>query len=270
MKTTRRSFLKVTAAGMTGLALSPATRAAKDQNGPGRNFVLVHGAWHGGWCWKRVTKLLANAGHRVFTPTLTGLGDRKHLLSSEVSFATHYQDVMGTIEWEELEDVILVGHSLGGVTISGVADQMPERIKQVIYLDAVLLESGSRWSEAVPPEVAVTRRKLAQESTGGLSLPPPKASVFGIYPAADQAWVERRMTPQPFRTFDEVIHLAGPLGNHLPKIYIDCVEPALPTLVAMKTLYRGRADWPFVEIKCGHDAMIAAPAELAQILLRFV
>ena len=166
--------------------------------------------------------------------------------------------------------VILVGHSLGGVTISGVADQMPERIKQLIYLDAVLLESGSRWSEAVPPEVAVTRRKLAQESTGGLSLPPPKASVFGIYPAADQAWVERRMTPQPFRTFDEVIHLAGPLGNHLPKIYIDCVEPALPTLVAMKTLYRGRADWPFVEIKCGHDAMIAAPAELAQILLRFV
>src|SRR5438128_128006 len=102
-------------------------------------FVLVHGAWHGGWCWKRVTPLLRAAGHEVYATTLTGLGERVHLASPNVGLALHVQDVVGVLEYEDLRDVILVGHSYGGIVISGVADRVPERLRHLVYLDALVL-----------------------------------------------------------------------------------------------------------------------------------
>ena len=108
----------------------------------GRTYVLVHGAWHGGWCWRRVAPLLAAAGHRVLVPTLTGLGERAHLLTPETGLSTFARDVMAVIEAEEAEDVVLVGHSFGGVVVSMVADRMAERIARLVYLDATVLRSG--------------------------------------------------------------------------------------------------------------------------------
>ena len=105
-------------------------------------FVLVHGAWHGSWCWKRVRKALQDQGHQVFTPTLTGIAERSHLLSPTVNLDTHIDDVVNLIRWEELSDVVLCGHSYGGAVISGVADRIPDRIRSLVYLDAFLLEDG--------------------------------------------------------------------------------------------------------------------------------
>ena len=115
-------------------------------------YVLVHGAWHGSWCWKRVRKALQANGHDVFTPTLTGLGERSHLLSREVNLETHIDDVVNLIRWEELSNIVLCGHSYGGVVVSGVADRVPDRIGALIYLDAFVLEDGRSVHDEVPPD----------------------------------------------------------------------------------------------------------------------
>ncbi|MGQ0511847.1 MAG: alpha/beta fold hydrolase [Betaproteobacteria bacterium] len=232
-------------------------------------FVLVHGAWHGGWCWRRVSDRLLAAGHRVFCPTLTGLGEKAHLLTREVNLTTHIQDVVGLLEAEELKDVVLVGHSYGGIVITGVAAHARARLRQLVYLDSALVEDGAAWSGVAPPAMAAERRRLAQESSGGLSLPAPKAEVFGVLDAADQAWVERRLTPHPFASYDQKMNWGGPIGNGLPRIYVDCTNPASASLAEMKKLYRGRPEWYFEELNTGHDAMVSAPEETTRILLRY-
>jgi pimeloyl-ACP methyl ester carboxylesterase len=232
-------------------------------------YVLVHGAWHGGWCWKRVAERLRAAGHQVFCPTLTGLGEKAHLLSREVNLTTHIQDVVGLLEAEELNGVVLCGHSYGGIVITGVAARAKPRLRQLVYLDSALVEDGAAWSSVAPPARAEERRRLAKESSGGLSLPNPKPEVFGVLDPADQAWVARRLTPHPFATYDQVMHWGGPIGNGLPKLYIDCTDPPSASLAEMKKRYRGKAEWPIEELKTGHDSMISAPEETAKILLRF-
>src|ERR1700704_1085203 len=114
-------------------------------------YVLVHGAWHGSWCWKRVRKALQAQGHEVFTPTLTGVGERSHLLSLQINLETHVNDVVSLIQWEELSDVVLCGHSYGGCVISGVADKMPSRLRALVYLDAFVLENGESLHDTLPP-----------------------------------------------------------------------------------------------------------------------
>jgi len=231
--------------------------------------VLVHGAWHGGWCWRRVSDRLLAAGHRVFCPTLTGLGERAHLLSRDVNLTTHIQDVVALLEAEELSDVVLVGHSYGGIVITGVAARAKARLRQLVYLDSAVVEDGASWASIGLPEIVAERRKSAQQSSGGVSVPVPKAEVFGLLEPADIAWVQRRMTPQPFGGFDEVLRWGGPVGNGLPKVYVDCVEPAFAGLAPVKERYRGKPGWPFVELKTGHDAMVSAPEATAQLLLNF-
>ncbi len=230
-------------------------------------YVLVHGASHGGWCWRRVSDRLAAAGHRVFCPTLTGLGERAHLLDRNVNLDTHFGDVVGLIEAEELTDVVLVGHSYGGIVITGVAARIPERIRQLVYLDSALVEDGHSWSETLPAELAAARRKTAAESSGGLSVPAPKPQFYGVTDPDDCAWLERRMTPQPFAAFDQKMHWGGPIGNGLSKVYIDCTDPAFAGFTAMKAHYRSRPDWTFIELATGHDAMVSAPEELTRMLL---
>src|SRR5262249_4453414 len=141
-------------------------------------FVLVHGAWHGGWCWQRVSERLVAAGHRVFCPTLTGLGERAHLLSREVDLGTPISDVIGLIEAEELAEIVLVGHSYGGIVITGVAARAKGRLRQLVYLDSAIVEDGATWASIGLPEVVAERRRAAHAS-GGVSLPVPQAKVFG-------------------------------------------------------------------------------------------
>jgi pimeloyl-ACP methyl ester carboxylesterase len=234
-----------------------------------RNYVLVHGAWHGGWCWRRVADRLKKEGHRVFCPTLTGLGERAHLLTREVNMTTHINDVIAVLEAEELEDVVLVGHSYGGIVITGVAARAKTRLWQLVYLDSAIVEDGESWSSAHTPQMQAERRRLAQESSGGLSMPAPKAEAFGVLKSEDIDWVQRRLTPQPFAPYDQKLNWGGPVGNGLPKIYVDCTEPAYAGLAGVKDKYRGKPGWPFAEIKTGHDAMVSAPAETAKLLLGF-
>jgi pimeloyl-ACP methyl ester carboxylesterase len=229
----------------------------------------VHGAWHGGWCWRRVAGRLVRAGHHVFCPTLTGLGERAHLLSRDVNLSTHVQDVVGLLEAEELNDVVLVGHSYGGIVITGVAARAKARLRQLVYLDSAIVEDGASWASIGLPEVVAERRKSAQESSGGVSLPVPKAEVFGLLKPADIAWVQRRMTPQPFGGYEEKMRWGGPVGNGLPKMYVDCTDPLYAGLNPVKARYRGKPGWPFRELKTGHDAMVSAPEETAMLLLEF-
>lgn len=229
--------------------------------------MLVHGAWHGGWCWHRVADRLRRAGHRVYAPTLTGVGERRHLLSAAVDLDMHIRDVIGVLEAEELEGVVLVGHSYAGLVISGVAARARQHLRRLVYLDALLVEDGGSWAEAFSPDVSEARRKSATMTDGVKTIPPPDPAIYGFADRADTEWVRRRMTPHPYAPFEQKARWNGPLGNGLPRLYIDCTQPALAALATIKDRYRGKPDWPFVEIKTGHDAMVSAPEELTRLLL---
>ena len=131
-----------------------------------KTFVLVHGAFHGGWCWRDVAQSLRAAGHTVFTPTQTGLGERRHLLSRDITLDTFVLDVVNVIESEELGDVILVGHSFGGITITAVADRLPERLRHLVYLDAGVVHSGASVFAEYPADLVAARRNAAAASPG--------------------------------------------------------------------------------------------------------
>ena len=233
------------------------------------SFVLVHGAWHGGWCWARVLPILRAAGHGAHAVTLTGVGERAHLLSSSIRLRTHILDVLGLIDCEELDDVVLVGHSYGGMVITGVAEELLQRqrtlLRHLVYVDAVTPHPGESWSSQHAPEVVRTRIEGATQS-GGIAIPPPDAGIFGLQ-GADREWVNRRQTPQPFGVYQDPLPFdAGRLAT-LPRTFIDCTTPALATIAIMRRRVRQEPGWHVVELATGHDAMVTAPQELAQALL---
>ncbi|MDB5373046.1 MAG: Pimeloyl-ACP methyl ester carboxylesterase [Belnapia sp.] len=233
----------------------------------GKTYVLLHGAFHGGWCWRDVAALLRARGHRVTTPTQTGLGERRHLLSAQITLDTFVADVVEHLEAEELEEAILVGHSFGGNGISGAADQVPARIRHLVYLDAMILEDGQTPWGRMRPEVAAERRRLVQEQGAGLVAPPPPPEAFGVpadHPLAP--WVRRRLTPHPAGTYRTPLRLANPVGNGLPCTYIACTAPWYPPLDWTRDWVRSRPDWNWQEIATGHDAMVTAPEALAHML----
>jgi len=260
----RRDVLKTLA--IAGLAAGAGSTAAAAQTA-GQTFVLVHGAWHGGWCWSRVADRLRAAGHRVFTPTQTGLGERKHLLSKDITIDTFSKDIANVIEADELTNVVLVGHSFGGIVISGVADVMPERIRHLVYLDSLLVEAGKSPFDSLPPEVAAARRKAAEESSGGLSLPPPPPSAFGVSDPNDAEWLKRRLTPHPLGAYTSKQNIKGPIGNNLPRTYIHCTSPSYAATQASRDWVKAQQGWRWAEIAAGHDAMVIAPDELARMLI---
>lgn len=232
-------------------------------------IVLVHGAWHGGWCWQRVLPLLQGAGVRVHAVTLTGCGERAHLLSPDIDLSTHIRDVIGLIEAEELQRVVLVGHSYAGMVITGVADRLqrerPGLLARLVYLDASVPLPGESWSSAHPEETRRSRITAALAS-GGLSLPAPDASAFGLE-GADREWVNRRQTPQPFKVYQQPLPFDAARVAAVPRTFIDCHRPALPTIDVSRRRVRAETDWQVLEMATGHDPMVSAPRELAQLLL---
>ena len=230
-------------------------------------FVLVHGAFHGGWCWSRVATALRAEGHVVFTPTQTGLGERHHLLAPGITLDTFITDICAVLETEELHDAVLVGHSFGGISITGVADRMPERIRHLIYLDSRILQPGQSMLDADPARSGEWNR-LAHQG-GGLSIAPPPATYFDCPDPLDTAWIERRLTPHPLGTFTSPLTLANPtVGNGRPCTYVACTDPIYPWLEDCRAWARGRPGWNWAEIPAGHDAMISAPTTLAALLVR--
>jgi pimeloyl-ACP methyl ester carboxylesterase len=256
----RRSFLATATLAAAGTAAPRMARAATS-----KNFVLVHGAWHGGWCWGKVAAILRGRGHTVLTPTQTGLGERSHLLSKSITLDTFVNDIVNVLKFEDLKDVILVGHSFGGPPITGTADRVPERIKQLVYLDAAMLQGGQSVFSLLPPELVAARRKAAEETSGGVSIPPPPAASFGISDPAQQAWLSARLTPHPFGTYESPLTLKNPFGNGVPMVYISCTDPAYPPLNASKE-WATRQGIKMVELKTGHDAMVTVPEKLADML----
>jgi pimeloyl-ACP methyl ester carboxylesterase len=236
---------------------SPRTRA---------HIVMIHGAWHGGWCWSRLSPLLSNAGLNVSPVTLTGCGERRHLLSRSITLDTHVQDVVQHIEAEEFGTVTLLAHSYGGFVASGVAEALGNRIGQLILLDAFAPRDGETVLDYAGPQ-----RKAdviaAVERNPEFDLAPIPAAALGITDPDDAAWVTRRMTAQPVGTYLQPIRLTRgiePIGN---KVYLACDKTRLPVFDDTKRRIGADAAWRYKSLDAGHDAMIIAPALLAEAIV---
>ena len=228
-------------------------------------YVLVHGAWHGSWCWKRVRKALQAQGHDVFTPTLTGVGERSHLLSREVNLETHIDDVVNLIRWEELSNVVLCGHSYGGAVVSGAADRVPDRIGALIYLDAFVLEDGRSVHDEVPPDQRNQQLEGVRLEGEGWKVPPIPAAAFNVN-AKDAAWMDRQCTMQPLATFQQPLRLSGGIDAVKNVTYI--LAAGYDESPFMLSYERAKArGWRTLSLACGHDVMLDMPQELTAILL---
>jgi pimeloyl-ACP methyl ester carboxylesterase len=238
-------------------------------------FLLVHGSAHGGWCWRRVADRLARLGHRVLTPTLTGLGERAHLLTPDVNLDTHCRDILNVIETEELDDVILVGHSYAGIIISLVADRMPTRLRHLVYLDAQVPQDGESWGDR-QSNIAIDRIRTALSYSAErnlrtpvmpFSLPFDTARFLGITDEADIAWVNRRVTDHPLSTYLQPARLQHSVGNGVARTYVSCTGATLPLFDKAKQWLRTDPEWRFLTLDACHECMITEPAAVAQIFM---
>jgi len=264
----RRTLLKLLSATSLLAVSTPLLAANKNQaqKRVKKTFVMAHGAFHGGWCWRDVAAILRSKGHLVFTPTYTGLGERAHLLNNEIDLNTFIEDVMAVIEYEELHNIVLVGHSFGGYVISGVADRIGDRIDSMIYLDAPMGTNGKSVLDEAPPDVRKARTDAAIDFSGVRAIATPSATAFGLSDPQQIAWVNRRMTPMPLKTYETPLKLNGEPGGNLPKKFIHCVNPVLPNIVP-SAVYAKKNGWDYHELQTGHEAMITMPEQVAALFL---
>jgi pimeloyl-ACP methyl ester carboxylesterase len=257
----RRSLLKMAAIAPAAI-YAPAVVAQQSQSR--RTYVLVHGAWHGGWCWRRVADLLEAKGHKVYAPSLTGVADRSHLLSKSITLDTHILDVANLMEWEDLQNVVLCGHSYGGWPISGVAEKQEKRIRSIIYLDAFLPNNGQKVLDTNTPD----RKKSVLEGIekGELARPGPSAAAFFVN-EKDQAWVNAKMTAQPIGVSTQPLVLTGARDRITKKAYVRARKYPQPDFDRWYEQCKADASWKVFDLNCGHDAMIDAPSDVAEILM---
>jgi pimeloyl-ACP methyl ester carboxylesterase len=227
-------------------------------------FVLVHGAWSGGWCYARVATLLRARGHTVFTPTLTGQGERAHLLSGSINLSTHVEDVLGVLHYERLSGVVLAGHSYGGMVITSVADRVADKISALAYLDAFVPEDGRSLFDI--NILANTQRFLdSAGASGGLIVPAPSAAYFGVNPN-DAATVDALATPFPLGCFVEKPKLSGAYRSVKKHLYVH--GTVLPRESPFKPFYERATQngWSAHALACGHHVMLDMPDETARLL----
>jgi pimeloyl-ACP methyl ester carboxylesterase len=235
--------------------------------------VLVHGAWHGGWCYKRVAKQLRHAGHEVYTPTLTGVGERAHLMNRTIDLQTHVEDILGVIRCEELSDFVLCGHSYGGMVISGVAEKIPEKIRSLVYLDAFVPADGRSLFDLVSTEMQAALRDDARENGEGYLITPLPAALFNVN-AKDAAWVDRMCVKHPLACFEQKLQLSGAIERVPKRTYILATgwgSPGSPgresPFVMIAERLRTDSTWRTASLPCGHDVMVDMPGELAELLV---
>lgn len=229
-------------------------------------FVLIHGGWHGGWCWKRVAALLRQTGHEVFTPTLTGLGERAHLLHQGIDLNTHINDVLGVLQWEELYDVVLCGHSYGGMVITGVADKVPEQIRTLVYLDAFVPVDGQCMMDLLPTETAAGFRNDAMTRGAGFRVGQIPAKVFAVN-EQDRPWVDRRCVEHPLGCFEQKLRLTGAWLKVPKRVYVHATGWGPSSFTPIYERVRQEPAWHIVLVPSGHDVMIDTPRELTEILI---
>ena len=231
-------------------------------------FVVAHGAWSAAWAWKKMRPLLRAAGHEIWTPTYTGLGERAHLANPAIDLDTHIQDVVGVLDMEDLLDVVLIGHSYGGMVATGVADRARNRIAQVIYLDAFVPKDGQSLLDLQGAEVRDRMRELARTTGDGWRLPP--NPMPADTPEADVAWASGRRLPHPIKTFEQVLRLNENVPPP-PRSYIYCRRTG-PTDVFRQFLERAQREsgWCTFEIDASHNPHITAPQALLALLEKIV
>ena len=234
------------------------------QPGNAKTFILVHGAWHGGWAWRHVVDRLRARGRIVFAPTLTGLGERAHLLRPGIDLSLHIADVLGVIKYERLRNFVLVGHSYGGCVISGIAEAVPDAVHAMVFVDAFIPDNGDSTLDLVQPALQeVIRGALAR---GEITVPVRDAAAFKVN-EKDRAWVDSLATPQPIATMTEKLMLTGARERIAKKTYIRA--SGYPNVSFEKAHARTKADpsWRTYEVPCGHDVMIDEPEHLTEILI---
>jgi pimeloyl-ACP methyl ester carboxylesterase len=249
-----------------GLALTGRARKVAAEEGLG-TFVLVHGGWHGGWCWRDVSRTLRAAGHAVWAPTLTGLGERAHLLTPDTDLDLHIQDIVNVLEYEDLSNVILVGHSYAGMVIAGVADRVPERLAHLVFLDAFVPTDGQSLFDLLRPERRDMYRQQTQVHGDGWRVPPPPPQALGVTETAQAAWLSARLTPQPLASFEQPVRLQHTAAERLTRTYIHCTEgPIAPSFAPFAATAQAEPGWRYAELPTGHDAMLITPQSLAGLL----
>ena len=237
-------------------------------------FLLIHGAWHGGWCWWKTAPLLRDAGHTVYAPSLTGLGDRQHLARlippAVLNLDLHVQDMVQLLDANNLSDVILVGHAYAGMVITGVAELRPERISTLVYVNGVAPSDGEAMIDQLAavrgPEFVARIQQHIKDGEPFMAEPTTSAEIdrrWGISDADDQAFVLPRLAPQPTLTFSQPVRTGNPQAAALRREFILCSESGFES-VAQRAAANG---WGVHHIDTGHDPMITTPSELAGILL---
>jgi pimeloyl-ACP methyl ester carboxylesterase len=221
-------------------------------------FVLVHGAWGGSWMWARLAQLLRTQGHEVFTPSMTGIGERAHLASADVDLSLHTKDILQVIEYERLCDFVLVGHSYGGMVVTGVADRVADKVRTLVYLDAFVPRNGEALLDLARPEMRAAIQDLKD------SIPPLPPQRQGMTDPQEIAWVEGRRDPQPIGTFKEKVSLKGNYRGK--KTYIFCSGYSPTSFSGFATAAKADKSWQYHELPTHHYPQISMPRELAALL----
>jgi len=257
---TRRTVLSA-ATGVSAAALGAKPAAAQTR----KTFVLIHGAFHGGWCWRRVADGLERHGHKVFAPSLTGLGDRSHLLSKDIVLATHIADIVNLFKFEELKNACLCVHSYGGWPGTGALEQIGDRVSSIVWLDAFIPQNGQRGLDYIS-EFSRTGLEAAA-ARGEPGRPPPRAAQFGVN-AKDRAWVDSKLTQQPNGVVLQPIKLSGAIQKVAKKTYIRAPSYKQAAFDRAYAACKTDKTWRTFETKAGHDVMVDAPEWLTDILIQ--
>lgn len=254
----RRAFLGTAGAGLAASIAGVPSRAQL----PGATFLVTHGAWSAGWAWKKMHPLMSAAGHRLVTPTYTGLGEREHLANASIDLETHIQDVLGIIKYEDLDNFILVGHSYGGMVATGVADRVPGRIARLVYLDAFVPKDGQALVDLLPADARARMQETAKNPDNWRVPPNP---IPPDTPAEDVQWMQARRLPQPIKTFLMPLKLRNG-DTRLPRSYIYCKRSAPGDTFRQFAERAKREHWDYREIDASHSPHITAPDVLASLL----
>ncbi len=232
-------------------------------------FVLVHGGFGGGWEWRGVGDLLRSSGHVVFTPTLTGLGERAHLARPEIDLETHLADIVAVLSFEDLHDVVLLGQSSGGVVVTGVVDRVPDRIRRVVYLDALVPAGGQSANDCFPASFAEDSMLApARDRGSGWLIPVIEERLLGLPPEVS-SWYYPRLVPQPLRTFSQPLRITGDGGSSVPRSFVQCVrdrEDAVSEIIGPFAEAARASGWDYRRVDAAHDAQVSDPEAVARIL----
>lgn len=235
------------------------------------DFLLIHGAWHGGWCWDRVVPLLEAAGHGTFAPTLSGLEEERTEPVDGIGMGTHVEDVLRAASGLSSDRLILVGHSYGGFPMTGAADRLRERVALYVYLDAGVPDGMSpgtsfAWCDGNPPEERKKRFEAIVDLGLGPVLPTPPPEAFGVQSAADRELLAEKTRPMPAATFTDRFTLESGGTDGLDRAFVHSIEPAYPPLGETPDRIQADPSWEFHELRTGHDSMLMAPEALADLL----